>query len=140
MLSTNLAIMKPPTMPTKSAMMVSSGSMTAVAIRRGVTSFCIGSVPSARMASICSVTFMEPSSLAMPVELRPATMMAVSTGPSSRTRVSDTSVPVLPTWPYWESARDICSAMTAPLKKPIMTTMGSEPTPMASICRAISSP
>ena len=47
------------------------------------------------MASICSVTFMEPSSLAMPEELRPATISAVSTGPSSRTRVIDTSVPVL---------------------------------------------
>ena len=43
------------------------------------------------MASICSVTFMEPSSLAMPEELRPATMRAVSTGPSSRTRVMETS-------------------------------------------------
>ena len=38
------------------------------------------------MASICSVTRMEPSSLAMPLALRPATSSAVSTGPSSRTR------------------------------------------------------
>ena len=60
-------------------------------------------------------------------------MIAVSTGPSSRTRVSDTSVPVLPTCPYCARARDICSAITAPLKIPIMTTIGSEPTPMASI-------
>ena len=30
---------QPPNMPMKSAMMVSSGSMTAVAIMRGVTSF-----------------------------------------------------------------------------------------------------
>ena len=54
-------------------MIVSSGSMTQVAITRGVTSFCTGSVPSARMASICSVTFMEPSSLAIPEAFRPAT-------------------------------------------------------------------
>ena len=45
------------------------------------------------MASICSVTFMEPSSLAMPEELRPATSSAVSTGPSSRTRVMETMLP-----------------------------------------------
>ncbi len=51
-----------------------------------MTSFWMGSVPSARMASICSLTFMEPSSLAMPEALRPATSSAVSTGPSSRTR------------------------------------------------------
>ncbi len=126
-------MMKPPTIPTKSAMIVNSGSITQVAITRGVTSFCIGSVPSARMASICSVTFIDPNSLAIPVELRPATMIAVSTGPSSRTSVSDTSVPVFPTWPYCDRARDICSAITAPLKEPIMTTTGSEPTPIASI-------
>ena len=61
-------------------MTVKHGSMMAVASMRGVTSFWTGSVPSARMASICSVTFMEPSSLAMPDELRPATMTEVSTG------------------------------------------------------------
>ena len=68
----------------------------------------MGSVPSARIASICSVTFIDPSSLAMPEELRPATISAVSTGPSSRTSVRDTRVPVLPICPYVESARDIC--------------------------------
>ena len=57
----------------KSAMIVSNGSTKAVAISRGVTSFCMGSVPSARMASICSVTFIDPSSLAMPLAFRPAT-------------------------------------------------------------------
>ncbi len=46
------------------------------------------------MASICSVTFMEPSSLAMPEALRPETIRPVSTGPSSRTMESDTSCPV----------------------------------------------
>ncbi len=99
MSSTQAAMPHPPTMPTKSEMMVSSGSMTAVAIMRGVTSFWMGSVPSARMASICSVTFMEPSSLAMPDALRPATISAVSTGPSSRTRVMETICPVRPTCP-----------------------------------------
>jgi len=38
-----------------------------------VTSLRMGSTPSARMASICSVTTMEPSSLAMEEALRPAT-------------------------------------------------------------------
>ena len=82
------------------------------------------------MASICSVTFIEPSSLAMPEALRPAIMSEVSTGPSSRTRVMETTIPVLPTCPYCASARDICRAMTAPLKKPVSTTMGRLPTPM----------
>ncbi len=65
--------------------------MTPVATSRGVTSFCTGSVPSARIASICSVTFIEPSSLAIPDALRPATMTAVSTGPNSRTRMMETN-------------------------------------------------
>ncbi len=67
--------------PTVSEMMVRKKSMKTVAKRRGVTSFFNGSVPRARMASICSVTIMEPSSLAMPEALRPETMRLVSTGP-----------------------------------------------------------
>ena len=80
-------------------MMVSRGSTTAMAIRRGVTSFWIGSVPRARMASICSVTRMDPSSLAIPLALRPATSSEVSTGPNSRTRVIETICPICPCAP-----------------------------------------
>ena len=65
--------------------------MTTVATTRGVTSFFVGSVPSARMASICSVTVIDPSSLAMPEELRPATISPVMTGPSSVTMPTETS-------------------------------------------------
>jgi hypothetical protein len=59
-------------MPTKSAMMVSRGRVTHMASSRGVTSFLTGSVPRARVASICSETFIEPSSEAMPEALRQA--------------------------------------------------------------------
>ncbi len=61
--------------------------MAMLAKMRGVTSLRIGSTPRARMASICSVTTMEPSSLAMEDALRPATMIPVSTAPSSRIMV-----------------------------------------------------
>jgi len=71
--------------------------------------------------------------------LRPATIRAVSTGPSSRTRVSETSVPVLPTCPYCDSARDICSAITAPLKNTRQDRDGETADPMMSIWSAISS-
>ncbi len=67
--------------------MVRKKSMAMQAKMRGVTSLRMGSTPRARMASICSVTTMEPSSLAMEEALRPATMMPVSTGPSSRIMV-----------------------------------------------------
>ena len=73
--------MKPPIRPTKSETAVSSGSIVTVAITRGVMSLRIGSVPSARIASTCSVTTIEPSSDAMPEALRPATSSAVMVGP-----------------------------------------------------------
>ena len=117
-------MMKPPHMPTKSAMMVSSGSMTQVAIRRGVTSFWTGSVPSARMASICSVTFIEPSSLAMPEALRPATISAgqhrseFAHQGERNERAGLADLPVRAPAPC-----DICSAITAPPKKPVMPTI-----------------
>lgn len=129
----------PPTSPRKSANTVNKGSTIAVASRRGLISFNTGSVPSARIASICSVTFIDPSSLAIPDEFRPATISAVNTGPISRTSVIAT---IMPTWlvaPYVCKARDICNAITAPLKKPVRITTGRLPTPIRSICRNKSS-
>ncbi len=76
----------------------------------------------------------------MPEELRPAIIRAVNTGPSSRTREIETSVPVWSTWPYCCNARDICNAITKPAKRPVRITMGRLPTPMRSICAMMSSP
>ena len=45
--------------------------------------FLLGPEPSTRMASICSVSTIEPISAAMPEPTLPATMSAESTGPSS---------------------------------------------------------
>ena len=81
--------------------------MKAVAPTRGVTSFLVGSVPRARMASICSVTTIEPSSLAMPEALRPATISPVMSGPSSVTMPSDTS------WPMSVTEPNRCNVLAA---------------------------
>ena len=107
--------------------------MKTVATTRGLTSLRMGSVPRARMASICSETFMEPSSEAMPEALRPETIRPVSTGPSSLTMESATRRPVMLTAPNSLSEVADCSARTQPVKKPVRTTMGNEPTPMESI-------
>ncbi len=64
-----------------------------------MTSLRTGSVPRARIASICSVTFMEPISEAMPDALRPEIMRPVSTGPSSLTMDKATRLPVRLTEP-----------------------------------------
>ncbi len=119
-------------------MTVKKKSMVTVAITRGVTSFLEGSVPRARMASICSVTTMEPSSLAMPEALRPETIRPVSTGPSSRTMESETSCPVSESEPKRDRVLEVCRASTAPVKKPVKITMGSEPTPIRSACISVS--
>ena len=85
----------PPTVPTVSEMIVRKNNMNTVAKSRGVTSFLSGSVPSARMASICSVTIMEPSSLAIPDALRPETIRLVRTGPNSLIMERLTNSPVI---------------------------------------------
>ncbi len=114
--------------------MVRKNNMNMVAESRGVTSLRLGSVPSARIASICSVTCMEPSSLAIPLALRPATIRLVSTGPNSRTMDMETSCPVKASAPNRASEFALCKASTAPVKNPVRTTIGSDPTPMVSIC------
>ena len=58
-------------------MMVRTGTIVIDASTRGVTSFLLGSVPNARIALICSLTSIEPSSDAMPDPTRPATTIAV---------------------------------------------------------------
>ena len=87
------ATIQPPKMPTKSEMTVRTGAIKKPASTRGTTSLRIGSVPSARSALIWSVTTIEPSSAAMPEPMRPVSISAVSTGPSSLTIDALTSRP-----------------------------------------------
>ena len=64
-----------------------------MATTRGRTSFRIGEAPRARMASTCSVTFIDPSSAVIPAPQRAATMRDVRTGPSSRQTERTTTRP-----------------------------------------------
>src|ERR1700722_2187243 len=137
-LRNSLATIRPPASPTRSEMMLRKNSMNTVAVTRGVTSFLMGSVPRARMASICSVTTIDPSSLAMPEEFRPATINPVSTGPSSRTMEVETSWPIRVMEPKRCSVFAVCSARTPPVKNPVSTTIGRDPTPIRSACCTMS--
>ena len=74
----------PPSTPTTSDSTVSSGNTRSEASTRGTMSRLMKLTPSVRRASICSVTFIEPSSAVRPEATLPPTRMAVSTGPSSR--------------------------------------------------------
>ena len=114
-------------MPNASATTVKKNSIETHAKILGVTSFRSGSTPRARMASICSVTTIDPSSLAIDDAFRPATMIPVSTGPSSRIIVRLTNRPVTAVAPNSESVAADCSASTPPVKKPESSTMLVEP-------------
>ena len=94
----------------------------------------MGSVPIARMASTCSVTCMDPNSDAIPDALRPATNKPVIVGPSSRTKASETTSPVSDVSPKRTNCAAVCKTITAPMKNPVSSTIGREPTPMMSIC------
>ena len=75
----------PPAIAMASEKITMIGSIRVAATTRGRTSTRTGLTPIARIASICSVTFMLPSSAAMAAPTRPPTTSAVSTGPSSIT-------------------------------------------------------
>src|SRR6218665_534740 len=79
-----------PNNPAVSANNTSSGIMNVAASTRVTTKYFIGLVADTSMASICSVTFMEPSSAPIPEPIFPAQMSAVITGPISRMSDTDT--------------------------------------------------
>ena len=81
-------------MPTKLPRTVSAGSMIRVAASFGTTSFLTGSAAIERIASTCSVTFIVPSSAVIPEPIRPPTMRATRTGPSSRVNDLETTLPM----------------------------------------------
>ena len=80
--------------PKASPITVSIGTIRRVAASFGTTSFLTGSAASERSASTCSVTFIEPISAVMPAPIRPPTMSAVITGPSSRISDFETTAPM----------------------------------------------
>ena len=104
-----------------------------LAMRRGTTSFFTGSAPSARMASICSVTAIEPTSAAMPAPMRPPTMTAVSVGASSRENERPMMRPVYSMPPNFCRPKANCTAMTMPTKTLVTEAMPIERTPSDSI-------
>jgi len=75
-----------PNMPSPSAYKIKSGIMNVAARTRVTTKNRMGLVDDTSMASICSVTLMEPSSAPMPEPYFPRAMSAVMTGPISLIR------------------------------------------------------
>ena len=84
---------QPPMMPTALKMAASSGSVMMPAQKRGARMRRTGSTAIISMALSCSPARMRPISAVSDVPARPANSKAVTTGPSSRTRLSATSMP-----------------------------------------------
>src|SRR5262249_24632905 len=90
-----------------------------------------------RKASICSVTFMDPSSAVMPEATLPPTRMAVSTGPSSRRIASATTGPTYASAPKRAMLMALWRAKTMPVKIAAVMATPSDCTPMISVSRTI---
>ena len=89
----NTPTTQPPMMPVALNTAASSGITMTPAQNRGARMRCTGSTAIISMTLICSPAFMRPISAVSEVPARPANNNAVTTGPSSRTRLSVTSSP-----------------------------------------------
>src|SRR5919202_3641677 len=91
--------MNAPINATKMVYIVRIGIVNEVASTRLTTRNLNGSVPDTSIASICSVTFMEPNSAPMLDPTLPAAIKAVTSGPNARTMaiaINDGSQDVAP--------------------------------------------
>src|SRR5512146_1471567 len=121
-------------MPRRSAKTTRTGRTNVEATTRGTTRYFAGFVASVTSASICSVTFMVPSSAAMAAPTRPETMSPANTGPSSRVMERATTDPTkLVAWKRWNPDQ-LWRARTIPVNVAVTRTTGRERIPTSSIC------
>ncbi len=77
-----------------------------------------------RSASISSFTFIVPSSAATAEPLRPTTMMATRSGPSSRIRLRETRSGMKLLAPIFPSSVELCIARMKPTLRETRLAMG----------------
>src|SRR5258708_37832153 len=104
-------------MAMESAIMTRTGIISVVAIILVTTRYLNGFVPDTSIASICSVTFIEPSSAPMLEPILPAQINAVMTGPISRTTDSDTIAGSHDSAPNRCNVGRDCTVRTRPMMK-----------------------
>src|ERR1700686_1526848 len=90
------------------------------------------------MASICSVTFIEPSSAPMPAPTRPATTNPVTIGPISWMIENTMAAGSMDFAPKRARLLRLSSARTVPMAAPARATSGNDFDPISSNCRMIS--
>src|SRR3982751_6495311 len=109
---------------------INNGTIQVVDNTRVTTRNLNGLVADTSIASICSVTFMEPSSAPMLDPTFPAHMSAVTSGPSALTTaipISDGSHEVAPK--SSSEGRD-CFVKTTPIIKPVSVISGRDLSPI----------
>ncbi len=113
---------KPPIRPKTSPKSVNTGTIKVVASMRVTTRYCTGLAPDTSMASICSVTFMLPSSAPMPEPILPAHMIAVIIGPISRTIDTANDLGSMLKAPKLTRVGLSCNAKTNPIINAVVPT------------------
>jgi len=100
---------------------------------RVATRSLLGSTAEAAIASIWSVTFIEPSSAPMPAPTRPLTTSAVMIGPLSRSTERMIRPGSADFAPNSISVSRVCSESTVPIAAPDSMTRGKDFVPISSI-------
>src|SRR3954467_11367080 len=112
-------------MPTKPVYIINMGIITEVAITRVTTKNLNGLVADTSIASICSVTFIEPNSAPILEPTLPAQMSAVTSGANAlmmAIEISEGSQEEAPN--VCKEGRD-CLVKTSPVIKPVSEISGS---------------
>ena len=122
---------QPPMMPVKFMTEVRMGIASMQAATRVTTRNLNESTATASSASICSVTFMAPSSAPMPAPTRPDTSSPTTSGPVSRTSASMSAAGTSASAPKRTSEARVCIDSTMPTAKPDTAMSGSERQPIS---------
>ena len=96
------------------------------------------STATASSASICSVTFIAPSSAPMPAPTRPATSSAVTSGPVSRISAMARPAGIIASAPKRSSEARVCIDSTTPMARPEVAMSGVDRQPISKTWRTIS--
>ena len=106
------------------------GSIKVVAKIRVTTKDLKGFVPETSMASICSVTLMEPNSAPIPEPIRPAHIRAVIMGPISRMIEILTILGIQDSAPNSCNVGLDCKSKTNPIINPVTPTKSRDRFPI----------
>ncbi len=122
----------------KSARNTRTGSINVAAVTLVTTRYLNGLHPDTSMASICSVTFMEPSSAPIPEPIFPANIRAVITGPISSITARATIEGTSEEAPNFDKVGIDWRVRVSPIIKPVTATRGKDLYPISYICLRVS--